>query len=428
MNESFLHYLWQFQYFDKRSLVTAAGEEVNIVHTGNHNTDSGPDFSSARIKIGTMEWNGSVEIHIRSSEWLTHHHQNDRAYENVILHVVWSHDKAIVRNDGTEIPTLELKDRVDPELLQRYTKLVSSGFSIPCKSSFHTVPEIVRMDALEKALVQRLETKSQSVRQLLHETHDDWEETAYQVLARNFGFKINSDPFLRLAQSTPYKIIRKHTNQLHQLEALLFGQAGMLVAKSKDEYITQLYTEYEFLKHKYDLQQSVTLSEWKFLRLRPANFPTLRIAQFAKLLTSTSGIFSKLVAATDFQELANLFSLQPSEYWTTHYRFGKQASAAVSPLGESSFHNLIINSVVPLLAAYGKVRDEDQYVERAMEMLQHIPPEQNRITKIWSELGQSPKSSFDSQALIELYNNFCGKRHCLNCAIGSSLLKPSEIR
>lgn len=425
MNESFLHYLWQFQYFDKRSLLTTAGEEVNIVHTGNHNTDSGPDFSSARIKIGAMEWNGSVEIHIRSSEWLAHHHQHDRAYENVILHVVWSHDKAIVRNDGTEISTLELKDRVDPELLQRYTKLVSSGLSIPCKSSFHTVPEIVRMNAMEKALVQRLETKSESVRQLLHENNDDWEETAYQVLARNFGFKINSDPFLRLAQSTPYKIIRKHADQLYQVEALLFGQAGMLVAKSKDEYITQLYTEYEFLKHKYDLQQSINLSEWKFLRLRPANFPTLRIAQFAKLLASTSGIFSKLISVTNFKELANLFSLQPSDYWTTHYRFGKQASTSVSPLGETSFHNLIINSVVPLLAAYGKIRDEDQYLERAMEMLQHIPPEQNRITKIWSELGQSPKSSFDSQALIELYNNFCSKRHCLNCAIGSSLLKPS---
>ena len=426
MNEDFLHYVWQFQYFDKKDLTTTSGETLHIFQTGMRNTNAGPDFSGARIKIDSLEWNGSVELHIRSSEWERHHHQLDESYENVVLHVVWKADKAIIRKDGSIIPTLELSGRVDNQLLGRYNALMSSAKAVPCSNSLAEVPEITRWSALEKALVQRMEAKAAWVTHRLKENQGDWDETAYQVLARNFGFKINSDPFFALSQVLPYRILRKHIHQLQQVEALIFGQAGMLVAKSKDEYITALVKEYEFLKHKYSLETHVSHAHWKFLRLRPANFPTLRLAQFAKLITSSTGIFSQLVAATDFQSLQNVFQIDPSAYWKTHYRFGTKAAGVVSSFGDSSFHNVVINSVVPILVAYGKVRDDDQYVDRALKMLQQLPAEKNRITKAWMDLGQTNASAFDSQGWIELYNNFCQKHLCLNCSIGSYLVRPAN--
>ncbi len=425
MNESFLHYIWQYQYFDKTDLQTQEGEPISIFKTGILNTNAGPDFSQAKIKIGTIEWVGNVEIHTKSSEWLNHKHNIDKAYENVILHVVWENDAEIKRIDGSVIPTVELKGRVDENLIKAYKKLINSPSSIPCEKSFPNVSDLIKLSMLDQAILQRLESKAEIVNQLVKSSNNDWEETAYQVLLKNFGFKINAEPFLQLAKSLPYKIIQKHSSNLQQIEALLFGQAGMLETKTKDEYISLLYREYEFLSKKYSLHESrLNPAQWKFLRLRPANFPTLRIAQLASILHSQKNLLSTLIETDSYPKLLNVFATSPSIYWQSHYHFAKKSKGFVPDLGESSKQNLLINSVVPLLVAYGKAKDDSRLMERAVEILQHLPAEVNKITRLWTGLGISFKSAFDSQALIEQYNNLCQKRQCLNCAVGASLLKP----
>jgi len=424
MNESFLHYLWQFQYFDKNDLLSSDGEPISILKVGFLNSNSGPDFSDAKIKINGIEWAGTVEIHIKSSDWQVHHHETDAAYDNVVLHVVWENDQQIFRVDKTLIPTLELKDRVDASLLKEYRKLINNPSAIACEKSFTGVDDLVKLSMLDKALMQRLENKASQVNEILKLNQGDWEETCYQLLAKNFGFKVNADPFYQLAKSLPYKIIQKQ-NGLLQVEALLFGQAGMLETKTKDEYITSIFQEYKLLAQKYSLHESrLNPSQWKFLRLRPANFPTVRIAQFASLLYSSKNIFSQFVSANSFSSIQKLLAVDQSAYWSTHYRFGKKAKSAVPDIGESSIQNIIINTVAPLLVAYGKYKDEQVYIDKAVELLQQLTAEQNKITRTWNDLGMKVKTSFDSQSLIELYNNFCQRRQCLNCSIGISILKP----
>src|SRR5258708_14576212 len=287
MNESFLHYLWQFQYFEKKNLLTAEGEPISILKTGALNSNSGPDFAEAKININGIEWVGSVEIHIKSSDWYAHHHEMDGAYENVVLHVVWENDKPVSRKDKTLIPTLELKHRVDESILKEYKKLINSPTVIACEKSFPKVDELIKLSTLDKALMQRLETKANQVVEALKMNKGDWDETTYQLLAKNVGFSVNADPFFQLAKSLPYKIILKQSALL-PVEALLFGQAGMLETKTKDEYITSLFQEYHLLAQKYSLKESkLNPSQWRFLRLMPANFPPVRMAQFAYLLFSS---------------------------------------------------------------------------------------------------------------------------------------------
>lgn len=426
MNESFLHYLWQFQYFDKKDLRSIEGEPISILKAGQLNSNAGPDFSDAKININGIEWAGTVEIHIKSSDWQAHQHQMDAAYENVVLHVVWENDLSIVRKDNTPIPTLELKDRVEGSLIKEYKKLVNSSGVIACEKSFIGVDELVKLSMMERALMQRLEDKANRVNELLKLNFGDWEETCYQLLSKNFGFKVNSDPFYQLARSLPYKVIQKQ-NSLLQVEALLFGQAGMLEAKTKEEYITSIFQEYRMLAQKYQLSESrLNAAQWRFLRLRPANFPTVRIAQFASLLFTAKNIFSQLVSATSFSSLQKLLGVEQSAYWNDHYRFGKKAKGSVPAIGESSIQNIIINTVAPLLVAYGKYKDEQSYIEKAIDLLQQLPAEQNKITRTWDAIGLKVKTAFDSQSLIELYNNFCQKRQCLNCSVGVSILKSKS--
>lgn len=424
MNESFLHYIWQFQYFNKVDLLTSGEEKISVLRPGFHNTHAGPDFLQSKIKIDNIEWAGHVELHVKSSEWYNHRHEQDGAYENVILHVVWENDKPVYRKDNTLLPTLELKKRVDTSLIQSYRKLVESSSEVACERNFHSVDTIVHLSMLDKALMQRLETKSDLVSKLLEGNQGDWEETCYQWLAKAFGFKTNSDAFFDLSRSMPFKIIQKH-NSLQQKEALLFGVAGMLSTKTKNEYITALYGEYQFLRKKFKLAEAeLNPSQWKFLRLRPANFPTVRIAQLASILHQQKSIFSKLIETEDVSELIKIFSTVQSAYWQEHYRFGKPAKGKVPSMGIASIENLIINAVAPMLVAYGKAKDETIYIERAVHLLQQLPGESNKITRLWDELGLKMKTAFDSQAGIELYNNFCKKRQCLNCSVGVALLKP----
>jgi hypothetical protein len=427
MTESFLHYVWQFQYFAKEDLCTASGETVSVYHPGTRNPHAGPDFFNARIRIDGIDWVGSVEIHTNAAAWFEHKHDNDRAYDNVILHVVWKDDKKILRKDGSLLPALELKSRIDPSLVLHYRKLINTGEEIPCRASLARIPSITKLSMLEKALMGRLELKAEQIRVMYERNNHDWEETAYQLLCRNFGFKVNADPFQQLAQSLPYKVVLRHADHLLQVEAMLFGQAGFLEEKREDPYYAKLKREYTLLDRKYNLEErQLKKAQWRFLRLRPANFPTLRLAQLSALLAHQKNIFSRIMEATTYRDLIALFSAKQSVYWQHHYQFFKGMDEEVPAIGVSSIDTLIINTVVPLLASYGRMHDEQQLVDRAVEILQHISPEDNVIIKRWHAVGLRTQSAADSQGLIELHNNFCQKRRCLECTIGFSILQPAS--
>jgi len=424
VTESFFHYIWQFQYFDKTNLTTTEGEELTVFKTGYSNSHAGPDFLNAKVKIGALEWNGHVEIHINASDWTQHQHHSDKGYDSVVLHVVWKNDKQITRSDQSHIPTLELKNRIAELLLSKHKNLLLSPAVIPCAESLTKVASVVKLSALEKALTQRLETKSKAVLSLLKKNNNDWQETCYQVLSKNFGFKVNAEAFSTLSEAVPCKTILKHADKLVQVEALLLGTAG-LIEKANDDYTNYLQKEFKLLSTKYTPSKNqLHKTQWRLLRLRPANFPTIRIAQFATLLVKQKNIFSSIIAAESIQEVKQLFDVVQSSYWQEHYQFGKKSKKPVPGLGESAIENIIINTVAPLLAAYSLKKDEPLWMERAVEFLTKVKPENNSIIREWNSLGWKATSAFDSQAMIELKNNFCLKRLCLQCVIGSSLVKP----
>lgn len=424
MTESFIHYVWQLQYFRKDDFKIPSGEQVQVFHPGTRNSDAGPDFSNARIKIGELEWRGSIEIHIKASGWNDHKHSTDEAYEKVILHVVWENDKLIKRTDGSIMPTVELKNLVDPDLWERYKNLYTSAEIVPCANHWQSVPDINKLSTLDNALMLRLQTKAEVVQEMLSKNNNNWDQTFYQLLCRNFGFKVNAEPMLRLSQIVSYNTLLKHVDKPEQTEALFFGTGGFLEDAEEDAYTLLLKREYDLLRKKYGLDgRQMNLAQWKFLRLRPANFPTIRIAQLAALLTKQKGLFSKMLEADSYEEVYKLLDVEQSVYWHKHYQFGEESKSNVPALGETSIQNIIINTIAPVLVAYGKIHDEQSYIDRGTELLQHIPAEDNKITRQWRPLDFKVKSAFDSQALIELYTNFCMKRRCLECGVGSWLIK-----
>ncbi|HYG01144.1 MAG TPA: DUF2851 family protein [Chryseosolibacter sp.] len=426
MQESLLHYIWQLQYFDYTDLKSVSGEPIQVLHPGYRNTHAGPDFSNARIRIGEIEWIGNVEIHISSSGWHDHKHHHDPAYENVIVHVVWENDLNVNRRDGSSIPTVELKTRVSQHLLLRYNNLVLNPETIPCASSILEVKELTRLSMFDRALMFRLESKAENVYQMLKLNHHDWEETTYQLLCRNFGFKINSDPFTMLAKSLPYKILRKHADKPLQVEALLFGQAGFLEDEHVDEYSQNLQREFSVLNRKFSLlERRLNKAQWKLLRLRPANFPTIRLAQLSSFIASQQNIYSAFISAEGYADLAALLNIETSEYWKNHYLFGRRVKGTVPSMGKMSIDNIIINTVIPLLVATGKMRDDQMFVDKAVSILQSVSSEENVIIKKWNTLGIKSKAAADSQGLLELYNNFCLRKRCLDCNIGSALIRPT---
>ncbi len=425
MTESFLHYIWQFQYFNKTDLRTVEGEPLQVFHPGMRNIHSGPDFSEARIKIGNLEWRGSVELHIQSSGWLAHEHQHDAAYEPVVLHVVWEYDKPVMRNDGSVLPALELKGRVDEKLWKRYRELFTSSENIPCASLLHTVSNVVFISMQERVVIERLEKKAAEFMSLLQQSGYDWDEAVYRLLGKNFGFKVNAEPFLQLTTAVPLKLLLKHADKPVQAEALLLGMAGLLDnAKSHDEYVAALKREFSLLEHKYRLaDKKMHTAQWRFLRLRPANFPTLRIAQFTALIVSVRNLLSVIIETPDLKTLMARLSVQQSAFWLKHYHFGKPASRVPS-VGEGSIQLLIINTVIPVLAAYARTHDQQDLMDRAVRFLHELPAEKNTVIQKWKDAGREVRTAFDSQSLIELYNSYCVKRRCLDCHTGATIIKP----
>lgn len=420
MDEQFLHYIWKYQKFDHAKLRLTNGDNLLVFFPGNHNQDSGPDFEEASIKINNIKWAGQVEIHINSSDWFHHNHQNDTAYDNVILHVVWSHDKEVKINDES-VPTLELKEIINPLLIKKYKNHIHANDEILCSSQLSKVSLLTLKGMLDRVLVERLEEKAARVLEELKSTNNDWEETTYRTLARNFGFSTNKDAFDRLTKLLPFSKLKKTLQNEQQTEALLFGQAGFL-ADAKDEYQGKLKSEFEYLKIKFQLSDPMIKAQWKFGKLRPANFPTVRLAQLASLLSHQPQLFSNLTQTESITELKKKLQTPMGAYWQDQYDFGKARKHKSKAIGTSSFENILINTVAPLLAAYSRYLGEQKYMDKAIELLESLPTESNRITKKWDDPALAPKSAFDSQALIQLFKNYCQKRRCLQCNIGVEIL------
>lgn len=430
MREDFLSFIWQFQYFDAKQLTTTEGQSLQIMEAGRLNSHAGADFELAKVRIDGVEWIGSVEIHLKSSDWKQHKHHQNTAYNNVILHVVWEDNQSTQRKDASQIPTLALKQRINPKMLYRYQNLLGELGAIPCHRQLAKVKAIHILTMLDKTLVQRLEQKAEAVIALWENNQRDWEETAYQLLAQNFGFKTNAVPFLRLAQNLPLKVLQKHRGNLLQVEALLFGQAGFLDL-IEEEILSEAYprevrAEYQFLAQKYQIQdQRLSAHEWRMLRMRPPNFPTIRIAQFAQLINQHESLFSTLLN-TNPDLLKTSFKVLQSDYWQRHYQWEKTSTRRISGLGLLSIENIFINTLAPLLTAYAKVKDQSEHLERALMHLENIPAEKNKIIMMWSDLGLKVKTAFDSQALLELYKAYCLPKKCLSCNIGTHLVREGN--
>ncbi|WP_345226097.1 DUF2851 family protein [Hymenobacter koreensis] len=428
MQEDFLHYVWQHQYFDKAALCTEQGDEVVVLRPGYRNSDAGPDFLNARLMLGDVEWNGAVEIHLRASDWHRHQHQTDRKYDQVVLHVVFTADQPVRRTDGTIVPVLALAPRIAPSLLAAYEALMSGPAPevLPCAGALPAVPELTRLMMVERVLMERVAEKADAILELHEQAGHDWESTAWLALAAGFGFKKNTDALTQLAQALPLPVLRRHRHDLRQTEALLFGQAGLLpvASESPDDYCRDLRREYDFLAHKYSLVgQALPAHAWNFLRLRPANFPTVRLAQLAALLHAQPRLFQPLHDAPDVAALEKLLLLPLSTYWQTHYRPGVPAAAKVAGLGRSSAQLLIVNVVMPLRVAHAKSIDNPAGVEAAVELLNQLPREQNRVLAPYEALQFRHRTAADSQGLLALHRGYCQPRRCLHCAIGSRILQ-----
>ena len=399
-------------------LKTTDGEDLVILEHGIHNHNAGPDFLNGKVKINGTIWVGHIEIHVKASEWNAHKHQNDDAYNNVILHVVETNDKEIKNKNGQKIPTLEIKNRYDHSLLEHYTQLMTNEAWIPCAAKLPQVNKIGIPFFLERVVIERLVQKEERVTALLQKSKNDWEEVLYKTVMRYLGLKVNGEALTHLAEVLPLSILRKQES-LIQKESLLLGQAGLL--KSQDAYFVSLGKEYEHLKHKYELQ-SMTGVEWRFSRLRPANFPTIRIAQVAALYQKIPHLFHEVISLPTYTNLCEILDVRASDYWSEHYSPGKPGAYKEKKIGQVTKDLLIINAFVPIIFAYGSATDDEEKKEQALDLLVATKSEQNSIIKQWKNLGVKADNARQSQALIELKTNFCDKYKCLECHMGQQII------
>lgn len=428
MKEDFLHYLWRLARFDLRDLVTTEGEALTIQHFGHHNTDAGPDFDEARVRIGGLQWAGKVEMHVKSSEWYDHGHEQDPAYDGVILHVVLDEDQIVYRRDGSRIPCLELNGRIPAGVRGTYWRLMHNESWVPCQDRVLEVAAPVRTIWLQRVLAERLNRKMADFSIRLENCQRDWEEAFYRSLARAMGGKVNAQAMEMLASSLPLRIVLRHKHSLLQLEALLFGQSGLLPEESSEEdpYVTRLKREYALLRVKYDLRP-IPVTAWRFLRMRPNNFPTVRIAQLACLYFRSGQLFGKSLAAADEKELSNMYNIGLSNYWRNHYRFGAKVDRpGERRMGTQMVQSILINAVAPAYFTYATLRGEDRYRDRALALLEALPPENNAVIRKWHKLGWTASSAAESQALLELKKEYCEPTRCTSCGVGCTLLNRGD--
>jgi hypothetical protein len=419
MTERLLQYIWQFQYFNKRPLILDNGDEFQIIHPGRYNTNQGPDFLEAKIKIEETLWVGHVELHLKTSDWFKHKHQLDRNYDNVVLHVVWENDQP---DKDSRIPVFSLQSRVPRILLQQVENWMSSESGIPCGQQGQNLPRIIWIGWQERLSAERLQRKTLKVFSCLEKNNQHWEETFWWMLARNFGTTVNAELFEAMAQSLPLTLLARHKNQIHAIEALLLGQCGMLKEKFEDDYPIMLQKEYLHLKNKYNLQpvrQPVNKS-----CMRPENFPMVRLAQLAMLIHQSSHLFAYIKDTLEITDIKKMLAVTANDFWHYHYTLQKQSAYKPKTLGKQMINNIIINTIVPVLFSYGAWHSLEAYKNKALSWLGSLPPEDNNYTDSFKDLGIGYNENANhSQALIQLKKIYCDEKRCLNCSIANALLK-----
>ena len=396
------------------------GEKISILKLGQHNHNAGPDFFNSQIRIADQLWAGNVEIHIKSSDWYVHNHEVDSSYDNVILHVVWEYDTEIFRKDNSEIPTLELKHYVDKNLLNNYQKLIQSKSWINCEADLAEVDDFLLDNWLERLYIERLERKSNEIDLLLKKSNNNWEAVLFKMLLKNFGLKANGEAFSNIASSVDFSIVRKLQNDVLAMEALLFGQANLLEGDIQDGYFLDLKERYLFLRQKFSLKNEgvVTL---QFFRLRPPNFPTIRLSQFANLYTKEQQLFSKVMGLKSIEDFYSMFNLGATNFWMSHYTFSKTSKTSKKLLTKSFIDLLIINTIIPLKFSYAKSQGKT-VEDEIFDVIKMLKIEKNSIISKFLELKPMAKTALTSQALIQLKKEYCDKNKCLQCAVGNSLV------
>ncbi|GHT04712.1 hypothetical protein AGMMS49525_11350 [Bacteroidia bacterium] len=422
--EIFLHYVWKHKLYATNNFKTVEGQVLEVIDPGIYNTDAGPDFFNAKIRLDGQVWAGNIEMHCRSSDWYHHSHDVNKAYNSTILHVVEVIDAPVVKDaSGRFIPQWVMP--IPEKLYEQYTSIVKMEDPVPCLDKIKTVPEIYLSDWKTALLTERLERKTQTILQLLDTTQGDWKTVFYITLARNFGFGINNDAFERLAKSLPLKYIFKHAHSSLQIEALLLGQAGLLDEDAIDDtYYICLKSEYEYLQKKYSLTP-LENQIFKRLRLRPNNFPHVKIVQLAGFVQQLQSLFAKVLTTNGIENYRKLFKLDVSDYWQSHYHFQTTADKKSKPLGQSAIDILLINTVSPILFAYGCRQDNMYYKQKAFDLLNALPPERNAITHLFMQAGVKNTQAGDSQALIQLKKEYCEHKKCIFCRIGHRILNKN---
>lgn len=426
MREELFQFIWQYRLYSATgNLFTTDGQLIQVAHPGYPNKNAGPDFLEARIRMGATLWAGHVELHLKSSDWKRHHHEEDPLYNKLILHVVFQHDETIATADGSVFPTLELGPHLNQELLLRYENLLNQTRFVPCAAHLEDITELQWVNLKSRMLSERLEQKIQEIRLTRYRVKGNWQELFYLELASGFGLHVNKDIFRQLAASIPLNILSRCKQSLFRIEALLFGQAGMLDSEFHERYPRLLQQEYAFLRIKYNLK-SIPQEHWKFLRMRPANFPTVRIAQFAALIHQSSQLAGKILEAETLHQLESLFTIELSPYWLTHYTFQEASSEKNKAPGKAFIRLLILNVLIPYVYVYGKDNAREIYCTKAMHWLHHLPAESNHILSDWKKLGAPIEHAADSQALLHLKTTYCDHKACLHCSIGYQVMKGDK--
>jgi hypothetical protein len=424
MKEELLHTIWKYKLTGTVDYIGTKQEAIKIISIGEHNHHSGPDFFNSKVEINGLLLVGNLEIHVKTSDWLKHKHQYDKAYDNLVLHVVYEHDVELPQNEQYNVSVLELKNHIKSSLLHQYQSIESSKQKIPCGKSITTVSPIIWKSWLDRLAVSRLEDKTNYISTIFNSVQQNLEETLYVLLCRNFGFKINNDAFELLAKSTPYYLLKKHADQPLQLEALLYGNAGFLDDLFKEKYPISLQNEFEFLKHKYAL---IPLKKeiWKFSKTRPSNFPTIRLSQLICLISKQQSLFHFIEKQPTIPQLKNYFNVETNVYFKSHFKFDSPVTECSKHLGDSAFYNIVINTIVPFLFFVSKQNFNADLQDYAFDLLEQIPAEINTKTKAFTNLGVIPESALETQAMIKLHDSYCSIKSCLNCHVAEFLLKNS---
>ncbi|MCW4467391.1 DUF2851 family protein [Flavobacterium sp. MFBS3-15] len=421
MKEDFLHHVWLYKKFSLQELKTVQGDPIEIINAGQYLQHSGPDFFNAQLIIGGQKWAGNVEIHIKSSDWYLHSHENDPNYDNVVLHVVWDHDTEVMRRDNSEIPVLELKHYTDPKLLQSYNALAATKTWIYCEKELATMESFLLENWKERLFFERLERKAAPILQLAHETGNDWEAVLFCFLAKNFGLNTNGSIFYSIARSLPFSVVRKESFDADNLEALLFGRAGLLEREYEDAYPRDLKARYAYMSHKHRLQP-VHIDSPEFFRHRPDNFPTIRLSQLSQLYHGHQNLFSKIMSSPTVEDIYKVFDVQVSSYWQTHYTLDKESAKKRKALTASFIDLVIINTILPFRFAYAKSTGKE-LSEELISLLKTVAPEKNAVVDKFRSFKVVSESAYDTQSLLQLRNEYCEKKRCMQCALGLELLK-----